>query len=225
MDWLQRRNQVHIENPLIQDRGRTVARVVYLQYGKIARRVAQPTIVVPVQVPDKHRPHPGPVLVGVLERPRDVVGLLHLGDVHPAEIVLVLIEPVTPVRGGPVFAGVAQPTELCSPDRLVAQAVQLHQVPHHLDAAEGEAIAIVARGQLVEPPLWLIGKTVGMVAEGVEVVAGAEEEHLAGILPLVHRAAVVPAPAVARALDAAHRRQSRADDERARVHLLDPLVG
>ena len=91
---------------------------------------------------------------------------------------------------------------------------------HHLSATEGEAV-----GDAFRVGLRRVGEAVGMVAEGVEIVARAQEEHLAGVLALVHRIAIVALPAVAGALDAAHRCQPPTDDDGGRVHRLDALVG
>ena len=165
------------------------------------------------------------MLVGVLEGARDVVGLLHLGHVHPAEVILVIVDAVTPVRVSTIFARVAQPTELGGPDGHIGQAVRLQQVVHDLDATEGEAVAAVGGRQFVQPALRLVRKAIGMIAEGIEGITRAQEEHPAGVLPLVHRAAVVVAPTIARALDAAHRRQPGADDDGGRVYGLDAVVG
>ena len=108
---------------------------------------------------------------------------------------------MAPTRSSPICRRIAQPVELGSPDGLVLQAVLLQKVVHHLNAPEGEAV-----GDAAGVGLRRVGEAVRMIAESVEVVARAQEEHLVRVLPFIHRLAIVAAPAIAGALDATHRR-------------------
>ncbi len=142
-----------------------------------------------VKGPDEHRTHPGPVFVGVLEGPRQIVGLLHLGYVHPAKVVFKDRYRMAPPKA--IFGGVAQPAELGGPDGLGTQIIVLHNGVDHLRAAKSKAVTVVVLRELIQREFRWVGKASRVVAEGIKVISRPALEHLTGIQPLVHSTAIV----------------------------------
>src|SRR5258707_10878475 len=129
----------------------------------------KPRLLMPVQIPDEHWSHPGPVLVRILKCLNKIFRLHIARDTQPCKTAEIWIS-VAAIYA--IFGGITQPAEFSQPDLLV-NTILFQNRPYALSAAENKFMLFrVCVGTKII--------TIWVVSKGIEPLLSTIFKHLFG---------------------------------------------